>query len=1057
MHRLYVKESDSSLSDSQELDFSDLKDLAYRELDIKGTSFFRFKNELISLLSDGSTLIIKNFYDDDYHKKNIEEWRLFKDHILNSINSSQNGFKTINEAEVPAYHGEGFIILYEGSYSFFESYEGNISEFAISALNPNPAGDIIFIDSDNVPENVLTERNENKVTFSEIKSLEDIQNTVKTLYFQADTEKNNQDPSYFAISTYGPKGNKVLSLLAVNNEIIGLKDVLISLVGVTSIAASGVTLAIPTMLTTKSDIQDKRHIQDSDSELPPTGNFQQAPLSTPTVLSKVFENALTTDEPTTPAEDKFIDEAVNVAPFAENDSYSVNEDGSLSVKGVLDNDTDIDLDPLTVILVTGPSDGTLTLNSDGSFNYTPDANFNGSDSFTYKANDGLLDSNTVTVNITVDPINDAPVATGDAYSVDEDNALAVNAVSGVLNNDTDIDGDTLNAVLVNGPSNGTLTLNADGSFAYTPNADFGGNDSFTYRTDDGSDVSNVATVTLNVNAIADLPSSNSSSISFDETDIIYTVFDTSSGDTELSLANLSTGTTFSVGSLLNAHSGIDIEALTFAEDGFLYGVESVQNTLVRIDPTNGNATQISLTVSGEIPNLQFTIKGMAADGNSLYAAGIATGGIVGFFEISLTTSTVSFIGGGNFGSLVGFAHDPISDKFYAAVNEVSVTTVYEVNNLTDGNPQNITFTPATFGNNQPILLSSTVEGISINSSGELMAIEQSSGIVYTYDLATGAQLIDNVWSPNDFFLDGPESIAVTSIDSYLFDGDDFTLSFSGTFSDFTDGSEEHYFLIMIPNSSWLNSGGTIVVNPSGFPAGTYVRVEADGLIDPSTGDAQGSVTLTASAGLSDPGYENVSFDVYAVAEEVNVPAGDPAGDNLAFQTSSVEIEVIAGDSLFLGTDNADFITGTTGNELMIGLAGNDFLDGGGGNDVFIGGPGSDTMRGGNGVDTFVWSLSDAGTVAVPELDTVYRFTEGFGGDRLDLSNLLQGEENNSLDDYLDFSLQGSDTLIEISSDGSGVIDQQVTLLGEDITAGGTLTDIQIIQNLLDNSQLVVDM
>ena len=188
---------------------------------------------------------------------------------------------------------------------------------------------------------------------------------------------------------------------------------------------------------------------------------------------------------------------VNDAPVADNDAYSTDEDTSLIVAapGVLGNDTDTENDALTAVLVAGPTDGSLTLNANGSFTYTPDADFNGSDSFTYVANDGDLDSNVATVTITVNPVNDAPVADNDAYSTDEDTSLVVVA-PGVLDGDTDTEGDALTAVLVAGPTNGSLTLNADGSFTYTPDADFNGSDSFTYVANDGDLDSNVATVAL---------------------------------------------------------------------------------------------------------------------------------------------------------------------------------------------------------------------------------------------------------------------------------------------------------------------------------------------------------------------------------------------------------------------------------------------------------------------------------------------------------------------------------------------------------------------------------
>ena len=95
----------------------------------------------------------------------------------------------------------------------------------------------------------------------------------------------------------------------------------------------------------------------------------------------------------------------------------------LYTSGIIKNDTDADGDILTASIVTGPSNGSLTLRSDGSFTYTPNADYIGTDSFTYKVNDGLLDSNTETV--TIDVINNAPVANNDSYIIDEDTTLNV--------------------------------------------------------------------------------------------------------------------------------------------------------------------------------------------------------------------------------------------------------------------------------------------------------------------------------------------------------------------------------------------------------------------------------------------------------------------------------------------------------------------------------------------------------------------------------------------------------------------------------------------------------
>jgi hypothetical protein len=189
------------------------------------------------------------------------------------------------------------------------------------------------------------------------------------------------------------------------------------------------------------------------------------------------------------------------APVANDDAYGVEENGSRTVAapGVLANDTDVNGDALTAVLGTGPVNGDLVFNPDGSFSYTPDTDFIGTDTFTYVANDGDSgDANEAPVTLTVAP-NTAPVATTDSYTATR-NAQRVVAAPGVLANDTDAEGDDLTVAVVADPANGTVTLNPDGGFTYTPAADFTGTDTFTYQASDGIDNSNVATVTITVAA-----------------------------------------------------------------------------------------------------------------------------------------------------------------------------------------------------------------------------------------------------------------------------------------------------------------------------------------------------------------------------------------------------------------------------------------------------------------------------------------------------------------------------------------------------------------------------
>jgi VCBS repeat-containing protein len=205
---------------------------------------------------------------------------------------------------------------------------------------------------------------------------------------------------------------------------------------------------------------------------------------------------------------------VNSAPVAVDDRFTVAEDAVLTqlLPGVLVNDTDLDGDLLTAIALTTTTHGSLAFNPNGSFVYKPVANYNGADSFTYKANDGRVDSNVATVSINVTAVNDAPIAVGESYSATEDTTLNVVA-PGVLSNDTDIDGDALQALIVTGPTHGTLSLGAAGSITYAPALNYNGPDSFTYKATDGLLSSNVVTVAISVAAVNDVPVANNDSVS----------------------------------------------------------------------------------------------------------------------------------------------------------------------------------------------------------------------------------------------------------------------------------------------------------------------------------------------------------------------------------------------------------------------------------------------------------------------------------------------------------------------------------------------------------------
>jgi len=162
--------------------------------------------------------------------------------------------------------------------------------------------------------------------------------------------------------------------------------------------------------------------------------------------------------------------------------------------------------------------------------------------------------------------------------------------------------------------------------------------------------------------------------------------------------------------------------------------------------------------------------------------------------------------------------------------------------------------------------------------------------------------------------------------------------------------------------------------------------------------------------------------------------------------------------ILLAGGGNDTLIGNAGDDVLLGNAGDDNLQGGAGNDLIVGGAGDDSLVGGGGIDIFALEAGDEGSVSHPAIDSIADFNVGSGGDVLDLSDMLQNEQANPLDDYLNFNYDSAtgDTTISIDIDGNSGITQQVVLENIDLTVGGTLSDQQILDSLLHNGNLVVD-
>ena len=194
------------------------------------------------------------------------------------------------------------------------------------------------------------------------------------------------------------------------------------------------------------------------------------------------------------------EEETDITPaIVANDAFNVLEDAT-STGSVAESDTLFGGEVYRI--VSGPANGSLTLDSDGAFTYTPDADYNGDDSFVYEVISPDGQSSSGSVVLTVQPVNDAPTAQNDALICPEDQILEGVELRG---NDSDPDGDPLTVVDVQSSNGAEVTFNEDGTIDYKPAPNFTGTDVLTYTIDDGAGGTSTATLTVEVTPVNDAP------------------------------------------------------------------------------------------------------------------------------------------------------------------------------------------------------------------------------------------------------------------------------------------------------------------------------------------------------------------------------------------------------------------------------------------------------------------------------------------------------------------------------------------------------------------------
>lgn len=279
-----------------------------------------------------------------------------------------------------------------------------------------------------------------------------------------------------------------------------------------------------------------------------------------------------------------------VPPTAVNDQFIVDEDGTL-LGNVMENDSTPSGSTISTVTtpIVAPRNGSLSLQGDGTFEYTPATNFNGTDQFTYQviSTDQLVANAVVT--ITINPVNDAPIANGETYDI-EGGSLTISA-PGVLGNDTDVDQDTLSVVLdtLVQPEFGSLDISENGQFTYTPTEGFTTFDSFQYQVTDGSLTSEFAEVNISLLTVGGIaPVAVNDDYSVDEDNLLEIPASegllNNDSDADTPLSSISIGVTNGVnnGQLVVASDGsftYDPNTDFFGTDSFTYRLQDPEGNV----------------------------------------------------------------------------------------------------------------------------------------------------------------------------------------------------------------------------------------------------------------------------------------------------------------------------------------------------------------------------------------------------------------------------------------------------------------------------------------------
>jgi len=595
--------------------------------------------------------------------------------------------------------------------------------------------------------------------------------------------------------------------------------------------------------------------------------------------------------------EKVVGEEVNRGPDAVDDTATVDEDGSVVIN-VLGNDTDPDGDTLTVTSATSPN-GTVTINPDGTLTFEPNDNFSGDTTITYTVSDGNGGTDTATVNVHVNPVNDGPDAVDDTATVDEDGSVVIN----VLGNDTDPDGDTLTVTSATSP-NGTVTINPDGTLTFEPNDNFSGDTTITYTIDDGNGGTDTATVNVHVNPVNDGPDAVDDTATVDEDGSV--VINVLGNDTDPD------GDTLTVTSATSPNGTVTINpdgTLTFEPNDNFSGDTTISYT---IDDGNGGTDTATVNVHvNPVNDAPDAVDDVASTA----------------FNTAITVDLL--------------ANDTDVDGDTLTVTSVSVPA--SQGTIVDNGDGTVTFTPAPGFEGDATISYSISDGNGGTDSATHVVTVAAGLLDGTVEGTSGDDLID------DFYTGDPDGDMVDNNDAILpgdTGNDDLIYGYGGNDRiDAGDGNDEVYG----------GDGNDIILGREGEDT-----LYGDAGKDQITG---GSENDTIFGGTGDDTIVGSGGEDYLSGDEGKDLIYGGADDDLIYGGADDDaIEGFAGDdSIYGGTGNDkidagagnDYVSGGDGDDVILGRGGEDNIHGDAGNDKLTGGEDDDQIYGGTGNDTIV--------------------------------------------------------------------------------------------------------